>query len=69
MSHPVNDEILENISERYEVRACLNGVGEWETFYEGDPLETFDTLKEAQDFINRSIQKEFEELPEPLELE
>ena len=69
MSHPVNDEILENISERYEVRACLNSVGEWETFYEGDPLETFDTLKQAQDFINRSIQKEFEELPEPLDLE
>ena len=69
MSHPVNDEILESISERYEVRACLNSVGEWETFYEGDPLETFDTLKEAQDFINRSIQKEFEELPEPLDLE
>ena len=69
MSHPVNDEILENISERYEVRACLNSVGEWETFYEGDPLETFDTLKEAQDCINRSIQKEFEELPEPLDLE
>jgi len=69
MSHPVNDEILENISEKYEIRACLNDVGEWETFYEGDPLETFDTLKEAQDFINRSIQKEFEELPEPLDLE
>ena len=34
MSHPVNDEILESISEKYEVRACINGVGEWETFYE-----------------------------------
>ena len=41
---------------------CLNGVGEWETFYEGDPLETFDTLKQAQDFINQSVQKEFEDL-------
>ena len=62
MSHPVNDEILESISEKYEVRACINGVGEWETFYEGDPLETFDTLKQAQDFINQSVQKEFEDL-------
>ena len=62
MSHPVNDEILESISEKYEVRMCLNGVGEWETFYEGDPLETFDTLKQAQDFINQSVQTEFEDL-------
>jgi len=68
MSHPVNDEILESISEKYEITACLI-VGGWEVSYEGELLETFNTLKEAEDFINRSIQKEFEELPEPLDLE
>ena len=68
MSHPVNDEILESISEKYEIRAC-HIVGGWEVSYEGDLLETFYTLKQAQDFIDRSIQKEFEELPEPLNLE
>ena len=62
MSHPVNDEILESISEKYEIRACCNGVGEWEIFYEGDPFETFDTLEQAQNSMTKAIQKQFEEM-------
>ena len=48
MSHPINDQIIEQIYEKWEIIPCTNGVGEWETFNkDGCPIETFDTYEEA----------------------
>ena len=49
MSHPVNDEILEKLFEKWEIIPCLNGVGQWELSYDGECThETFDKKFEAE---------------------
>ena len=63
MSHPVNDEILENLFEKWEIIPCLNGVGQWELSYDGECThETFDKKSEAEQAIQQYVIKEFEEI-------
>ena len=38
----------------FTIQKCQNGVGEWETFdKDGCPIETFDTYKEAFNFLTQ----------------
>ena len=82
MSHPVNDEILESISEKYEISQSI--VEEEGNVYpqiryvirdENNKLVRHDwksswSLKrDAEEALTQIIQRKFEELPEPLDLE
>ena len=61
MSHPINDQIIEQIYEKWEIIPCTNGVGEWELSYEDEPTgETFDTKEEANQSIDLEVIAEFE---------
>ena len=63
MSHPVNDEILENLFEKWEIIPCSNKIGLWELSFEGECIhETFDTKDEAHNYIEQMVQKDFEEM-------
>ena len=65
---PDNDDIYELLYEKWEIISCKNKVGQYELSYEGECThETFDTKEEAQLAIKSYIEKEFEELPEPLD--
>jgi len=66
MSHTVNDQILENIYERWEIITCSNGVGQFELAYENECThETFDTLQEAEKAIEVYVFNQLEEMPQP----
>ena len=64
---PDNDDIYERLYEKWDIISCKNKVGQYELSYEGECThETFDTEEEAQLAIKSYIEKEFEELPEPI---
>ena len=49
MSTLQNDLIFESINDNWDIRPCLNGVGNWEVFDDtGSIHETYDTLDEAR---------------------
>ena len=50
MSTLHHDTLFETCDETYDIRPCLNGVGNWEVFNHdmGDVHDTFDTLDEAR---------------------
>jgi len=63
MSHPINDQIIEHIHEKWEIIPCENGVGKWELSYDGECThETFDTKFEAEKSIHEYVMEEFKEL-------
>ena len=48
MSTLHHDEIFETCNDAWDIRPCLNGVGNWEVFDDtGSIHETYDTLDEA----------------------
>jgi len=53
----VQQDNLEN--ERKFIQRCKNGVGEWEVL---PNFETFDTRKEAEDFLDKECERKFKEL-------
>ena len=71
MSHPVNDEILERLYEKWEIlfpqeKDALYGVS-----YEDKlvPFTCFFTEEAAHNYIKQMVQRDFEDLPEPTDLE
>ena len=49
MSTLHHDELFETANETWDIRPCLNGVGNWEVFdVDGTIHETFDTLDAAR---------------------
>ena len=80
MSHPVNDEILERLYEQYEIYAkpSEDNVGIHEYYVIKDENNElvqhkdkifFPTKSEAELALFDIVYKQFEELPEPLDLE
>ena len=61
MEDLINEQIFEQIFEKWEIIPCINGVGEWELSYEDEPTgNTFDTRQEANQFIELEVREEFE---------
>lgn len=50
MSTLQNEMIFESINDNWDIRPCLNGVGNWEVFNHdmGDIHEVYDDLDEAR---------------------
>ena len=49
MSTLHHDEIFDSCNNTWDIRPCLNGVGNWEVFDDtGSVHETFDTLDAAR---------------------
>ena len=80
MSHPGNDEILERLYEQYEIYAkpSEDNVGIYEYYVIKDENNElvqhkdkifFPTKSEAELALFDIVYKQFEELPEPLDLE
>jgi hypothetical protein len=49
MSTLHHDSLFETCNDTWDIRPCLNGVGNWEVFDDtGSVHETYDTLDEAR---------------------